>query len=560
MNFFTITIIINILVSLVFIISALIFYQIQKSSQRNLIGSSEITQNIVTLDDYFKKMEVFVIQKKISQIKQPKKVLPVQKIKGPLVIQRDEELIIKDGESLLKIYEEELSDPYPKNKIEYKRDLDLLLNTISDLESLDAEHYGSLIDEPADMGKGMLYDSISRKLKKIIEENHFNELPFIQAEKLELIAFNKIKRLEHEDFEKTLDIMKDLGIINQIIEIGPFIKLITFQKKIKVSNPEKVIISLYAEDNIRKTEEIQNRTLWKPSYLNSVLKKLQSKEIIEFDTINQEININGLISSSERAERIKKLEEIIKKKTEKEKDSKKLQSYRQQQLMALNRKKSRKQQESLKSQQEILLAEAKVEAKKISKIHREEAEKLSKIEDEERIKLIKNGQIKEKAQENLRNQQIEELSLFEDQPEENKKILNEINKIFKNVGKITGGIITLSTLLKILKNGQAPKIKKIDLLNLIDILKQKEIIIDEYSFSGVIIYIFEDIVLDDDMIRLMKQFIVNEDMDEEDISVAIDDWSTKKIKRIIKRFEDQNLIKKDKKNHYYLPGLINAKK
>ena len=187
-------------------------------------------------------------------------------------------------------------------------------------------------------------------------------------------------------------------------------------------------------------------------------------------------------------------------------------------------------------------------------------DKLSKIEDEERIKLIKNGQIKEKAQENLRNQQIEELSLFEDQPEENKKILNEINKIFKNVGKITGGIITLSTLLKILKNGQAPKIKKIDLLNLIDILKQKEIIIDEYSFSGVIIYIFEDIVLDDDMIRLMKQFIVNEDMDEEDISVAIDDWSTKKIKRIIKRFEDQNLIKKDKKNHYYLPGLINAKK
>ena len=62
------------------------------------------------------------------------------------------------------------------------------------------------------------------------------------------------------------------------------------------------------------------------------------------------------------------------------------------------------------------------------------------------------------------------------------------------------------------------------------------------------------------MEKLIKQFIVNEEMDEKDIGDAIDDWSSKKIKRVIKRFEDQNLIKKDKKNHYHLPGLINAKK
>ena len=144
--------------------------------------------------------------------------------------------------------------------------------------------------------------------------------------------------------------------------------------------------------------------------------------------------------------------------------------------------------------------------------------------------------------------------------DEKQKLINEIEKIFKIVGKITGGIITLSTLLKILKNSAFPKLKKIELLNIIDILKEKGDIIDELSYSGVNIYVFGDLSFDDDMVQLIKKFIVNEEMDEEDIGIAIEDWSSKKIKRIIKKFEDQKLIKKDKKNHYYLPGLINAKK
>ena len=91
-------------------------------------------------------------------------------------------------------------------------------------------------------------------------------------------------------------------------------------------------------------------------------------------------------------------------------------------------------------------------------------------------------------------------------------------------------------------------------------MKEKGNIIDELSYSGVITYVFGDLSFDDDMVQLIKKFIVNEEMDEEDIGVAIDDWSSKKIKRVIKKFEDLKLIKKDKKNHYYLPGLINAKK
>ncbi|MHA1474843.1 MAG: hypothetical protein ACTSQ5_06620, partial [Promethearchaeota archaeon] len=222
MNNLTITIIINLTISLVFILYSIILYQTQRKTQKDIQETSQITEDLGTLDDYFKKMEVFVIKKKISLITPPKKAPPIKKIEGPLVIQRDEELIIKDGENLLIKLEQDLKDASPKSTIEYKRDLNTLLKAISDLESMDASHYGGLTEEHQDMGKGMLYDSISRKLDKIIKNNKFDELNFIQAEKLENVAYKEIKRLEHEDFEKTLEIMKEIGKINQIIKVGPF--------------------------------------------------------------------------------------------------------------------------------------------------------------------------------------------------------------------------------------------------------------------------------------------------------------------------------------------------
>jgi len=260
-----------------------------------------------------------------------------------------------------------------------------------------------------------------------------------------------------------------------------------------------------------------------------------------------------LISSSERFERNKRLEDIIKNKLEKEKDSKKLLGYEQEHKITLNRKKSRLQQEELKTQQTKLLAEAKLEAEKLSKIHRKEAEKQSKIQDKERKKKITIEKSDDKEGEKTKKKK-------EKKTDEKQILDKEIKKIFKNVVKITGGIITLSTLLKILKDGAFPKLKKNDLLKTIDILKEKKSITYEISFSGAIIYVFGDLVIDDDIEQLIKQFIVNQEMDVKKIGIAIDDWSSKKIKRVIKRFEDLNLIKKDKKNYYYLPGLINAKK
>ena len=97
-------------------------------------------------------------------------------------------------------------------------------------------------------------------------------------------------------------------------------------------------------------------------------------------------------------------------------------------------------------------------------------------------------------------------------------------------------------------------------MNTIDFLKEKASITNEISFSGVTIYVFKDLEINDDMEQLIKQFIVKEEMDEKEIGTAIEDWNSKKIKGTIKKLEDLNLIKKDKKNHYYLPGLINAKK
>jgi len=564
MNNLTITIIINLTITLVFILYTVILYQSQRGTQDISLETSKNEENLQTLDDYFKKMEVSVIRKKIALITPPRKAPPSKKIKGPLIIQRDEELVIEDAGNLLIKLEKDLKDASPKSTIEHKRDLNTLLTAISDLESMDASHYGGLTEDPQDMGKGMLFDSVSRRLDKIIKNNKFDEFQFIQAEKLENLAFKQIKRLEHEDFEKTLEIMKEIGKINQIIEIGPFIKLLTFHEKLKLNASEKVIISLYSEHSLTKIEDIQERTLWKPSFLNSVLQKMHSKKILDLDLIDQKISINGLLSSSERAERNQKLADIMKNKIEKEKDSKKLEGYQQQHIISLNRKKSRLQQEELKAQQTELLAEAKLEAEKLSKIHRKEAEKLSKIQDKERKKKITSEKSDFNEGEKTKKKKVKKSTKKLPKPEKKidgkQKLANEIEKIFKNVGKITGGIITLSTMLKILKNNAFPKLKKKELLNTINSLKKKEIILDELSFSGAIIYVFGDLEIDDDMKQLIEQFIVKEEMDEKEIGIAIDNWSNKKIKRVIKKFEDQNLIKKDKKKHYYLPGLINAKK
>ena len=92
MNYLTITIIINLIVSLVFILYSLILYQSQRKMQSITPESPINTDDMESLDDYFKKMEVFVIRKKISLIKTPRKVPPIKKLRGPLVIQRDEEL------------------------------------------------------------------------------------------------------------------------------------------------------------------------------------------------------------------------------------------------------------------------------------------------------------------------------------------------------------------------------------------------------------------------------------------------------------------------------------
>ncbi len=70
-------------------------------------------------------------------------------------------------------------------------------------------------------------------------------------------------------------------------------------------------------------------------------------------------------------------------------------------------------------------------------------------------------------------------------------------------------------------------------MNTIDFLKEKESITYEISFSRIKIYVFGDLVINDDIEQLIKQFIVNQEMDEKKIGIVIDDWSSKKIKRVL---------------------------
>ena len=142
------------------------------------------------------------------------------------------------------------------------------------------DQFGDDTKPEMEMGKGMLYDSISRKLDKIIKEEKWNKKILNQEEKLEKKAFEKVKHLEHQDFIETLNVMQEIGNFNSIIEINPQTKLLIFTKDpIIFNSAEKVMISLIADNPNITIEKIKKITTWSGNYLNESLRELEEKGI-----------------------------------------------------------------------------------------------------------------------------------------------------------------------------------------------------------------------------------------------------------------------------------------
>ncbi len=186
------------------------------------------------------------------------------------------------------------------------------------------------------------------------------------------------------------------------------------------------------------------------------------------------------------------------------------------------------------------------------------------IKKEEKKKQASISIKKEKAiQDELKDlgddiQKAEEIIEDKNEKEREQGIMISIGKILKDLESTTGGLITLFALQYYLNQGDFPNLKKFELLGVIDTLKENQVILDEISFSGVNIYLYEDLVFDEEMKKLLRNFVTHGEMDMEDIEAATD-WDDEKTKRVLKRFYDQKILKMNEKKLFFIPGLFNTK-
>ena len=122
--------------------------------------------------------------------------------------------------------------------------------------------------------------------------------------------------MEHEDFLETLQIMKQIGTLNDVYEINPQLHLIVFSKEpFKLTQAEKVVLSFVANEDILTVNRLQEGTQWKADYANKVVQGLIDKKYLQI--IDNNLVVTGMISPTERKQRQELLNAIKQKKEQK---------------------------------------------------------------------------------------------------------------------------------------------------------------------------------------------------------------------------------------------------
>ncbi|MFW9929627.1 MAG: hypothetical protein ACFFD1_09565 [Candidatus Thorarchaeota archaeon] len=210
----------------------------------------------------------------------------------------DESLIIEQAEKEYLIHSADFGSAMPKTETELHEDMENLKMSIQILESLDKEFYTSEPIKP-DLGTGMFYEKITRKLQEIIKEQQLLEFKIIPVQRLKYHALNRIKNLKNDDFLPVLKLMKDTKLIADLVEINPKLYIIIFgDTEFEFSNPEKVVLSFVYEKEGLTVEDLLEITEWDFGYASQVLNSLFSKELamIKEDIIM----VEGFGSSEER--------------------------------------------------------------------------------------------------------------------------------------------------------------------------------------------------------------------------------------------------------------------
>ncbi|MHA1583796.1 MAG: hypothetical protein ACTSWL_00955, partial [Promethearchaeota archaeon] len=530
-----------------------------------------------TIEDFFSEQEFQQIQEQIAAIDSFSHA-PLTQEQGPLTIQKDEQVVIDEGSRMYENFLSELSDSAPKDDSQRISDIEVLKTSIKSLEKLDIDHYQTE-KAKVDMGKGMHYDSIMKKIRKIIKNNDWKDCLFIQSEKLENIAFSEIKQLEHEDYIETIKLMKEVGFIHDLLEVGPYTTLLKLKKKPSIIlNPaEKVLVSLATYNQPLTFEKINEITTWLPNYVNQVVENLKGKGVIS-QVLNQEIIIENLISPKERRELQRKLIDVETKKYEKDQSIKEFVAKEKKETVIANEISESEKKSDSKEIQSV--EEQNLQPSTISPTNELELSGLPEEdltpEEKEGLEIMRqqpkpeikglplNAPIPPKG---VPSSAIKEgkLEKFFSEPEEANEIkeseyqpiIDYTVQLFNEINETTGGIIIFQALLWYLNQGPFPDLKKIELLEVVDELKERNIILDEFSFSGRSILVFKNIEFNKDMKKLIREFVTYGKMDFEDLETATD-WQMDKINAVLKMLWGVGLLQYGEDEKYHIPGLFNT--
>ncbi|MHA1271892.1 MAG: hypothetical protein ACTSQS_00495 [Promethearchaeota archaeon] len=248
-------------------------------------------------------------EKEIEEVvKQKVEVAEAQlKAKG-----KEREIILKARDELL-TFESGFRPAMPQTEEERLRDMEELQTAISILESFDEEMY-KVGKSQVDAGLGMFYDKMSRRFKSIISEHKLDEAVFIPIHKLKYHAFQEIRNIKNKDILPILKIMKETGLLKDIVEINSTLQLIIFGDKTpKFTNPEKVLLSFAFEEDYLTIQRLMEITEWSENYAERIINGLVKKGFATY--IDNVIKIDGFGHSEER----KKWREVIDKHIEEEK-------------------------------------------------------------------------------------------------------------------------------------------------------------------------------------------------------------------------------------------------
>ena len=88
-------------------------------------------------------------------------------------------------------------------------------------------------------------------------------------------------------------------------------------------------------------------------------------------------------------------------------------------------------------------------------------------------------------------------------------------------------------------------------------MQENNLIFNVFSHSGVSVYVFQDILLTEDMESIVKQFIIYGEMSIEDIYAATN-WEEERVNTTLHQLWDLSILKMKEDEKYFIPGLFNT--